>query len=91
MVIKLEDIRSMDIDIDLARLDLCKLGKEIARLDSSEIAQVLNGFSDDLSLLDVNNYDDKIRWIAENLNSDSTCLIDNLADVLNKEVNNDIQ
>ena len=88
MVIKLEDIRSMDIDIDLARLDLCKLGKEIARLDSSEIAQMLNGFSDDLNILDVNDYDKKIRWIAENLNSNSACFIDNLADVLNNEVNN---
>ena len=85
MEIKLDDVKNMNIDVDLARLDLYRLGKEIARLDSSEIAQIFNGFSDDLNILDVNDYDKKIRWIAENLNSDSACLIDNLADVLNKE------
>ena len=85
MNIKLDDIKNADIDVDLARLDLHKLGKEIARMNTPEIAQVLNGFSDDLTKLTQENYFNKIKWIVENLEEKTKYNINNFVNEIDKE------
>jgi len=85
MNIKLDDIKNADIDVDLARIDLPKLGKEIARMNTAEIAQVLNGFSGDLTKLTQENYFNKIKWIVENLEEKTKYNINNFVNEIDKE------